>query len=178
VKRRRAVRVGIAVSGLAVVLGGVATEPALASPNSRQVHVDGHVLPVDESPGAYRVTGGLVGTYEVHSERVINAWTYWTAQIRDIEGSDSITGCVDQNLNERCDADEPAGELRLSFSRVASFDTRTDRLIDGRSTHWVQGSGPFIGGRLTMRQIPVGSSKHIVSIYVGDVRIEASQVDS
>jgi hypothetical protein len=35
--------------------------------------------------GVYRVTGGLVGTYKIRSERVIHAWTYWTSQIRDIE---------------------------------------------------------------------------------------------
>jgi hypothetical protein len=178
VRGRRAVRVGAAVSGLAVVLGCVGTAPALASPNSRQVHVEGHVLPVEESLGVYRVTGGLVGTYKIRSERMIHAWTYWETQIREIEGTEAITGCVDQNLNVKCDAGEPAGELKLSFSRVASVDTRTDHLIDGRSTHWVKGSGPFNGGNLTMREIPVGNSAEIVSMYVGDIRVEASSLDS
>ena len=53
---------------------------------------------------------------------MIHAWTYWTTQIRDSEGTESITGCVDQNQNKSCDAGEPSAQLRLSFSRVASFD--------------------------------------------------------
>ena len=56
---------------------------------------------------------------------MINAWTDRTTQIRYIEGTESITGCVDQNQNESCDAGEPSGELRLNFNRVASFDART-----------------------------------------------------
>ena len=176
-RRCRAVRVGAAASGLAVVLGCVATTPAMASPNAtRQVHVEGHVLPVAESPGVYRVTGGLVGTYKIRSERVIHAWTYWTTQIRDIEGTESITGCIDQNQNESCDAGEPSAQLRLTFSRVASFDTRTDQLIEGGGTHWVKSAGPFGGGKLTTRDIPVGNSDDILSMYEGDLQVKDSPV--
>jgi hypothetical protein len=174
-RRGRTVRIGAAASGLALVLGSLATAPALASPSAtRQVHVEGHVLPVAKSPGVYRVTGGLVGTYKIRSERVIHAWTYWTTQIKDMEGTESITGCVDQNQNERCDAGEPSAQLRLSFSRVASFDTRTDRLIDGSATHWVKGGGPFTGGKLTTRDIPVRNSDDILSIYEGDLEVNES----
>jgi hypothetical protein len=174
-RRSRAVRVGAAASGLVVVLGCVATAPAMASPSAtRQVHVEGHILPVAESPGVYRVTGGLVGIYKIRSERVVHAWTYWTAQIRDIEGTESVTGCVDQNQNESCDAGEPSAQLRLTFNRVASFDTRTDRLIEGGATHWVKGSGPFSGGKLTTRDIPVGNSDEILSIYEGDLQVKQS----
>ncbi len=95
--------------------------------------MEGHILPVAKSPGVYRVTGGLVGTYKLRSERVIHAWTYWTTQIRDIEGTESITGCIDQNQNEGCEAREPSAELRLTFNRVASFDTSTGQLIEGGS---------------------------------------------
>ena len=175
--RSRIVRIGAAASGLAVVLGSVATAPALASPHAtRQVHVEGHVLPVAGSPGVYRVTGGLVGTYKIRSERVIHAWTYWTAQIRDIEGTESITGCIDQNQNESCDAGEPSAQLRLTFSGVASFDTRTDRLIEGGGTHWVKSGGPFSGGKLTTRDIPVGNSDDILSMYEGDLQVKDSPV--
>jgi hypothetical protein len=172
-RRSRIVRIGAAASGLAVVLGSVATTPALASPNAtRQVHVEGHLLPVEESPGVYRVTGGLVGIYKIRSERVIHAWTYWTTQIRDSEGTESITGCVDQNQNKSCDAGEPAAQFRLSFSRVASFDNRTDRLIDGGATHWVKGGGQFSDGKLTTREIPVGNSDEILSVYEGDLQVD------
>ena len=122
--RSRALRVGAAASGLAVVLVFGAAGTALGVPNEpRQVHVEGRLLPIDGSPAVYRVTDGLIGTYKLRSERVINAWTYWTTQIRYIEGTESITGCVDQNQNQSCDGGEPSGELRLNFNRVASFDT-------------------------------------------------------
>jgi hypothetical protein len=124
------------------------------------------------------VTGGLVGTYNLRSERVINAWTYWTTQITEIEGTESITGCVDQNQNESCDAREPSGELKLKFNRVASFDTSTGRLIESHCTHRISSNGQFSGGLLRMRDLPVGGSDEIVSTYEGDLQVAEPQVNS
>ena len=63
--RPRAIRVGAAASGLAAVLC-VWIDGGQAVPNeTRQVHVEGQLLPVEQSPGVYRVTGGLVGTYRL-----------------------------------------------------------------------------------------------------------------
>ena len=179
VRRNRLVRVGAAVSGFAVVLGCVAAAPAVALPNApREVHVEGHLLPLEKRPGVYRVTGGLVGTYKLRSERVINAWTYFGTQVREIEGSELINGCVDQNQNEGCDAGEPSGELNLTFSRVASFDTSADRLIEGVSTHQVSSRGRLSGGVLTTRDVPVGNSDEIVSTYEGDFKVIQPTVGS
>jgi hypothetical protein len=172
-------RAGAAASGLAVVLvcGGAGT--ALGAPNEPgQVHVEGQLIPVAKSPGVYRVTGGLVGTYNLRSERAMNVWTYWTTQIRDLEGTESITGCVDQNQNQSCDKGEPSEELTLNFTRTASFDTWTGRLIESRSIHRVSGSGQFSGGLLRMRDLPVGGSDEIVSTYEGDLQVPELQVDS
>jgi hypothetical protein len=169
---RRNIRVGAAALGLSVVaMCGVAS-PALAQPHeSRQVHVEGQLIPVAETPGLYRVSGGLLGTYRLRTDRVVHVWTYWNTQIREIEGTEAISGCVDQNLNESCDASEPSGDLRLTFSRVASFDAGTGRLIEGRSTHQLISSGQFSGGLLATRDIPVGSSDEIVSTYEGDLQV-------
>ncbi|HEX5907278.1 MAG TPA: hypothetical protein VFY56_09700 [Propionibacteriaceae bacterium] len=177
-RRRRAVRVGAAASGIAVVLGCLGAVPAVAAPTEpRPVHVEGQLLPVAESPGVFKVTGGLVGTYKLRSERVIHAWTYWATQIREIEGSESINGCVDQNQNNSCDAGEPSGVLRLSFNRVASFNTGTGRLIDSRGMHQVISGGPLSGGVLRMRDIPVGNSDEIVSTYEGDLQVKETAVE-
>jgi hypothetical protein len=178
-RRRDAMRVGAAASGLAAVLMCGAAGPALAdSHDTRQVHVEGHLLPVEESPGVYRVTGGLVGTYKLRSERVINAWTYWNTQIREIAGTEAITGCVDQNQNGSCQVGEPSAEVRLTFSRVASFDTSTGRLIESRSTHHLIGSGRFNGGVLATRDIPVGNGEEIVSTYEGNLQVMEAGGDS
>jgi hypothetical protein len=178
-RSRRAVRLGGAASGFAVVLMCGVASPALAQPNeSRQVHVEGQLIPVNERPGVYRVSGGLLGTYRLRTERIVNAWTYWDTQISEIEGTEAISGCVDQNLNESCDPGEPSGDLRLTFNRVASFDAKTGRLIEGRSTHHLISSGPFSGGLLATRDIPVGSSDEIVSTYEGDLEVMEAEVDS
>ena len=167
-RRRHAIRLAAAAYGLAVVLACGATGTALGAPNEPgQLHVEGQLLPVDGSPGVYRVTGGLVGSYKLRTERVINSWTYW-----------SLTGCVDQNQNQSCDANEPPGELRLKFSRVANFDTSTGRLIESRSTHQVYSSDHFSSGLLTMRDLPVGGSDEIVSTYEGDLQVTEVVVDS
>jgi hypothetical protein len=176
-RSRRTIWVG--ATGLTVVLMCGVASPALAQPNeSRQVHVEGQLIPVGETPGVYRVSGGLLGTYRLRTERVIHAWTYWNTQIREIEGTEAISGCVDQNLNESCDASEPSGDLRLTFSRVASFNTGTGRLIESRSTHQLISAGPFSGGRLATRDIPVGSSDGIVSTYEGDLQVMDVSVGS
>ena len=179
VRRRRAVRLSAAATGLAVVMGCVAAAPALAAPTEpRQVHVEGQLFPVEESPGVYRVTGGLVGTYRLRTERVINAWTYWNTEIREMAGTEAITGCVDQNQNGSCDAGEPSADVRLTFNRVASLDVSTGRLIDSRSTHQLISSGSFSGGVLVTRDIPVGNSDEIVSTYEGDLKVIQPTVDS
>jgi len=180
VRSHRALRVGAAASGFAGVLVCGAAGTALGEPNEpRPVHLEGRLLPVDGSPAVYRVTGGLVGTYKLRSERVINAWTYWTTQIRYIEGTESINGCVDQNQNQSCDRGEPSGESRLNFNRVASFDTATGRLIASSCFHRARNSSVgFSGGLLTMRDIPVGGSDEIVSMYEGDLELTEPAVDS
>ena len=99
-RRSRTVRIGAVAAGLALVLGSVATAPALASPSAtRQVHVEGHVFPVAKSPGVYRVIGGLVGTYKIRSERVIQGWTYWTTQISEL--ADEALSALEEDLQRR-----------------------------------------------------------------------------
>jgi hypothetical protein len=178
VRSRHVIRLGAAASSLAVILACGVTGTAVGAPNAPgQLDVEGQLLPVDGSPGLYRVTGGLIGTYKLRTERVINSWTYWTTKIDYIEGTESLTGCVDQNQNQSCDANEPSSDLRLKFSRVANLDTSTGRLIESR-THQVYSSDRFSSGLLTMRDLPVGGSDEIVSIYEGDLKVTEVVVDS
>ena len=179
-KSRRVIRIGAAASGLAVVLVCGAAGTAQGEPSeSRQVHVEGQLLPVAGSPGVYRVTGGLIGTYKLRRERVINTWTYRTTQIRYIEGTESITGCVDRNQNESCDAGEASGELRLKFNRVASVDTSTGWLIEGRGFHRASSSsGHFAGGLLRIWDLPVRWSDEIVSTYDSDLEVTEAAMNS
>jgi hypothetical protein len=178
-KSRRIKRIGVAASGLAVVLACGATATAVGAPTEPgQLQVEGQLLPIDGSPGIYRVTGGLIGTYKLRSERVINSWTCWTVQVRYIEGTGSITGCIDQNQNAGCDSDERSGESKLKFNRTASFDTATGRLIQSRSYHRASSSGLLSGGSLATRDIPVGGSGEIVSAYEGDLAVTDGAADS
>ena len=86
---------------------------------------------------------------------MINAWTNRTTQIRYIEGTESITGCVDQNQNESCDAGEASGELRLKFNRVASVDASTGSADRGLGFHRASSSsGHFAGGLLRIWDLP------------------------
>jgi hypothetical protein len=178
-KSQRAVRTGATASALAVVLAGAAAGPAWAVPGeAHKVHVEGHLIPVEQSGDVYRVTGGLVGTYNLQSERVGTAWTYWDIQIQDIDGTASVRGCVDQNQNQSCDLAEPSGDLKLTFNRVASFDTGTGRLLEGVSTHQLIRSGRFSGGVLTTRDIPVHNGDAVVLTYEGDLEITQPTVNS
>jgi hypothetical protein len=180
VRRRHAIRLGAAASGLAVVLVCGAAGTALAAPRDpQQVQVKGQLLPVDGSPGVYRVSGGLIGTYRLRSERVVNEWTERTTQIRYIEGTGSIKGCVDQNQNESCDTSEPSGELRLNFNRVATFDSAAGRLTEGRGFHRASSSsGRFSSGLLRIWDLPGGGSDEIVSTYDGDLEVTEAAVNS
>jgi hypothetical protein len=178
-KGRRAVRTGATASALAVVLASAVASPAMAVPSeARQVHVEGQLIPVEQSHDVYRVTGGLVGTYHLRSERVSYAWTYWDTQIRDLDGTASIRGCVDQNQNQSCDPAEPSGDLRFTFNRVASFDTQTGRLLEGVSTHQLSNGGRFNGGVLTTRDISVHNGDGVVLTYKGDLEVTQPTVNS
>jgi hypothetical protein len=177
-KSRRAVWTGATASAL-VVLASAAASPAIAVPGgARQVHVEGQLIPVEQSHDVYRVTGGLVGTYKLRSERVSYAWTYWDTQIRDIEGTASMRACVDQNQNQGCDPAEPSGDLRLTFDRVASFDTGSGRLLEGVSTHQLGSGERFSGGVLTTREIPVHNGDGVVLRYEGDLELTQPTVNS
>jgi hypothetical protein len=177
-KSRRAVWTGATASAL-VVLASAAASPAIAVPGgARQVHVEGQLIPVEQSHDVYRVTGGLVGTYKLRSERVSYAWTYWDTQIRDIEGTASMRACVDQNQNQGCDPAEPSGDLRLTFDRVASFDTGSGRLLEGVSTHQLSSGERFSGGVLTTREIPVHNGDGVVLRYEGDLELTQPTVNS
>ena len=178
-KRRRAVLTGATASALAVVLAGAMTGPAWAVPGeARKVHVEGQLIPVEQSQDVYRVTGGLVGTYNLRSERVSYAWTYWDTQIRNIDGTASVRGCVDQNQNQSCDPAEPSGDLKFTFNRVASFDTGTGRLLEGVSTHQLSSGGRLSGGLLTTRDIPVHNGDGVVLTYEGDLEVAQPTVNS
>src|SRR5215211_127941 len=177
-KSRRAVWTGATASAL-VVLASAAASPAIAVPGgARQVHVEGQLIPVEQSHDVYRVTGGLVGTYKLRSERVSYAWTYWDTQIRDIDGTASMRACVDQNQNQDCDPAEPSGDLRLTFNRVASFDTGTGRLLEGVSTHQLSSGERFSGGVLTTREIPVHNGDGVVLTYEGNLEVTRPTVNS
>jgi hypothetical protein len=174
-KSRRAVWTGAKASALAVVLASAVASPAIAVPSEvRKIHVEGQLIPVEESHDVYRMTGGLVGTYNPRSERVSYAWTYWGTEIREIDGTASMRGCVDQNQNQSCDPGEPSGHLRFTFNRVASFDTETGRLLEGLSTHRVSSGGRFTGGVLTTRDIPVHNSDAVVLTYEGDLVMQSA----
>jgi hypothetical protein len=180
VRRGRAIRLGAAASGLAIVLVCGAAGTALGAPGDPQpAHVKGQLLPVDGSPGLYRVSGGLIGIYRLRSESVINEWTDRTAQISYLEGIESIKGCVDENRNESCDAGEPSGELRLNFNRVATFDSASGRLMEGRGFHRASNSsGRFSGGLLRIWDLRAGGSDEIVSTYDGDLGVTEAAVNS
>ncbi len=178
-KRRRAIRTGATASALTVVLTGAMAGPSWAVPGeARKVHVEGQLIPVEQSQDVYRVTGGLVGTYNLRSERVSYAWTYWDTQIRNIDGTASIRGCVDQNQNQSCDPAEPSGDLKFTFNRVASFDTGTGRLLEGVSTHQLSSGGRLSGGVLTTRDIPVHNGDGVVLTYEGDLEVAQPTVNS
>lgn len=177
VRSQYVVRLGATASALAVILTGAVAGSAEAVPGgSRHVHVEGQLIPLEGSPGVYRMSGGLMGTYILRSERLVYAWTYFGTQIQDIEGTESIKGCLDQNQNQSCDAGEPSGDLRLKFNRVASFNTETERLLDAVTTHQVSNSGPFSGGVLTTRDIAVLNSDQIVSTYRGELKVRSNDI--
>jgi hypothetical protein len=152
---------------------------AMAVPGEAcKVHVEGQLIPVEQSHDVYRMTGDLVGTYKLRSERVSHAWTYWDTEIRDIDGTASMRGCVDQNQNQSCDPAEPSGDLKLASHRVGSFDTETGRLIEGVSTYQLSSGGRFNSGVLTTRDIPVHNSDGVVLTHEGDLEVTQPTVNS
>jgi hypothetical protein len=135
--------------------------------------VEGQLVRIDARPGAYRVTGDLVGTYQVVSEKVTTTWIYEPTSINVIKGTGRLSACVDRNHNKSCDRGEPSNVLRFDFERIASFNLPTGRLIE---SNWVRlansGTGGFVGGLFTLRDVPVGNSDEIESTYQGDLRLK------
>jgi hypothetical protein len=175
--RRGAVGAGLA---LAVVCAGV---PAIAAPDggpSRQsspaasVEVSGRLFAVPGSPGVFRVTGGMIGTYRVGSENVSTSWPEGSVSVSLIEGTDMITGCVDRNRNRKCDRGEPNGELQFDFKRLATFDATTGAFIESNCVHPIRNaSGSYAGGLFHMRDVATGRGDEIVSTYRGEIVLKS-----
>lgn len=151
----------------ASMAGGPSTETA-AKP--RPVHVTGELTAIDDV-GTYRITGDLIGTWYT-----LTADTYYQSKAMIVQkGLERFKGCFDLNHNGRCDKGRK-GQFRMDYIYWATFDPKTERLIEGECIHPVTaGKGVFHGmrGFINAHDKPVGTTE-VEMTYEGELVLHAA----
>ena len=153
----------IAAATVALVALAAAV-PALAVPPA-PIKVAGTQTTVDFAHGKFAMRGSLVGAWQVTGGS--NKYLSTSAQLAT--GTVAFTGCLDSNRNKACEAGEPTGTLRLSYTFEAAFNPANKAFLRGSSIETVLGgTGSFANAKGVM-VFDHGATG--VSSYRGELRL-------
>ena len=158
------------LAALGVVVAAALVVAAPASAKTKTYEVSGAQIPVDESAGTYKMTGGLIGDWAITSFTEIS-----TGPIYKGKGTETFAGCVDRGHDGSC-AGDPSGTLRFLFRYWAQF-TPTGATVWGACYHPVTGgTGDFkdATGVLVMADTPHEDGS-VTTAYVGSVTLKGAK---
>jgi hypothetical protein len=168
---------------LASVIGVVALAfafvgAAVAEPAPQSVALSGKQITIDEKTGKYEMQGSLVGKW------LVTAFTPQYASASQVVGvgKERFVGCLDASRNGTCDAGEPAGTLRMSFTFWATLDPtkKTPTMLRGDCVHPILGgTGAFAKakGVVFMKDRPAKTGE-ILTTYRGTLEYGAQATSS
>jgi hypothetical protein len=157
-------RTTLITAAVAALFALAAALPALAVPPS-PIKVAGTQTTVDFAHGKFAMRGSLVGAWQVTG----GSAKYMSTSAQLATGTVAFTGCLDSNRNKACEAGEPSGTLRLSYTFAAEFDPAKKAFLRGTSIERVLGgAGTFANakGVMTFTHGATG-----VSSYRGELRL-------
>jgi hypothetical protein len=139
--------------------------------------VRGRQFLVDAEQGRYSMLGDLIGHWTVRSARGLAGYAIPEEPLARLQtGQERFIGCLDRNYSQRCDPDEPSGELAFHYVLWTQYDPDSGWLIKGKCLHSIiGGSGDFAGARgvLIMSDGPVGPGEEVNGMYKGEIVLNA-----
>ena len=157
-------RTTLITAAVTALIALAAAVPALAVPPS-PIKVAGTQTTVDFAHGKFAMRGSLVGSWQVTG----GSAKYMSTSAQLATGTVAFTGCLDSNRNKACEAGEPKGTLRLSYTFAAEFNPSTKAFLRGNSIETVLGGAGSFANARGMMTFKHGASG--VSTYSGELRL-------
>ena len=138
---------------------------AAAAPAPKPIALKGTQTVVDESKGMFRMSGSLVGDWNVTAFKV----EYGDTDGRFVgSGKELFKGCYDTDRSGACDSGEPSGTLRFTFVYWANYKPGTETLIKGQCIHpVVGGTGGFARAKGVIHMIDTPTKAGVRTTYTG-----------
>jgi hypothetical protein len=158
------------LGALGAVAAAALVVAAPAGAKAKTYEVSGAQIPVDESAGTFKMTGGLVGDWAITSYTEIAK-----APIYKAKGTEKFSGCLDRGRDGSC-AGDPSGTLRFSIRYWAQF-TSTGATVWGACYHPITGgTGDFkdAAGVLVMADTPHDDGS-VTTAYIGSVTLKGAK---
>ncbi len=124
---------------------------------------------VDQQKGMFRMTGSLVGDWNMTAFKV----EYGDTDGRFVgSGKELFKGCHDTDRSGACDSGEPSGTLRFTFVYWASYKPGTETLVKGQCVHpVVGGTGAFAKAKGVVHMVDTPTKAGVRTTYTGALTV-------
>jgi hypothetical protein len=144
------------------------TLASAASAKTTTVPVSGAQTVLDEDAGTFKMTGSLIGDWQITSFKEIA-----TSPIYRAKGTEAFSGCLDLRGDGSC-AGDPSGKLRFTFRYWAQFG-ENDALIWGSCVHPITGgTGAFAGATGVLAMVDTPTPQGVTTAYIGHVTLRGA----
>ena len=160
-------RLTFMAAACAAALATVSLAAAAEAP--KPLVLKGKQTVVDEQKGIYKMTGSLVGDWNITAFKM----EYGDTDGRFVgSGKELFKGCYDTDRSGVCDAGEPSGTLRFTFVYWANYKPGTETLIKGRCIHPVAGgTGGFAKAKGVIEMVDVPTPSGVRTTYSGALTV-------
>src|SRR3954454_4112680 len=151
----------------ALVLGAIGVFVFAAPAAAGSHRVSGSQIAVDEANGVFKMTGSLVGDWNVTKFDQSAA----TPLVR-ATGTELFKGCLDLH-GDGCGSGDPKGTLSLTFSYEALFASPDPAsLVWGSCLHPIaSGTGGFAGAKGVLAMVDTPTPTGVRTAYIGNVTL-------
>src|SRR4051794_20904300 len=150
-----------------ITAGVIAALAVVPAASARTFVLSGRQIAVDENAGKFRVTGSLVGRWDI-----TRFDTLATSPLVQAQGTETFTGCLDRGA-KGCGRGDPKGTLHFSFTYEASFASPDPvSLVWGSCRHpVVSGSGAFAGAKGVVAMVDTPTARGVRTDYIGNLTL-------
>jgi hypothetical protein len=140
----------------------------LSAPAAAGTHrLSGSQIPVDEANGIFKMTGSLVGDWNITAFNQ-SADT----PLVEATGTELFTGCLDVRRNG-CGTGDPKGTLSFTFTYEALFASPDPAsLVWGSCRHPIaSGTGGFTGAKGVLAMVDTPTPTGVQTAYIGNITL-------